>query len=128
MKWLVYEEIQTFHPDIYVDDKILDLYDACYAKTKASNKVHHKLQVTESDMRSFRDSRSQSYRSTYSAASQFTLSNMAHQPFESPLKNGSVVFGGVGGSFGNGGASAFMTGSIVAESSNKDDESIRTPL
>lgn len=30
MKWLVFEEIQSFHPDIYADDKLADLYDAAY--------------------------------------------------------------------------------------------------
>ena len=34
MKWLVYEEIQQFHPDIYADDKLIDLYDTAYQKIK----------------------------------------------------------------------------------------------
>lgn len=58
MKWLLYEEIQAFHPDIYADEKTVDLYDNAYVKTKTSSKIHSKVYVTESDMRSYRESMS----------------------------------------------------------------------
>ena len=69
MKYLIFQELQNFHEDIYKENKLLDVYDMAFHKTKSNLKISSSVFVTEQDKKSYNESMNQSYKSPFSMAS-----------------------------------------------------------
>lgn len=73
LKTLIFEEIKSFHSDIYNDEKVLSMYDSAYVKNKKRKKISAKVNVTEQEIKSYNESKNHS---SYMSSSQYSVASM----------------------------------------------------